>query len=104
MDAAGRGWRDDRTYGAVPLMAYVAHVYVVHLFGVLGRLAFGQDPSGMSNAIHNFVFAREAMSGTGLPLWAIYVAWVIVLAVIYPLCRWWAGVKQRRRDWWLSYL
>jgi uncharacterized membrane protein len=93
-----------RTYGAVPLMAYVAHVYVVHLLGILGRLAFGQDPSGMQNAIHNFVFAREAMSGTSLPLWSVYVAWVIVLAAIYPLCRWFAGVKHRRRDPWLSYL
>ena len=93
-----------RTYGAVPLMAYVAHVYVVHLLGILGRLAFGQDPSGMSNAVHNFVFAREAMGGAGLPLWTVYVAWIIVLAAIYPLCRWWAQVKRTRRDWWLSYL
>jgi len=27
-----------------------------------------------------------------------------VLAIIYPLCRWWGDVKRRRRDWWLSYL
>jgi hypothetical protein len=23
---------------------------------------------------------------------------------LYPVCRWFAGVKQRRRDPWLSYL
>jgi hypothetical protein len=23
---------------------------------------------------------------------------------LYPLCAWVAGVKARRRDWWLSYL
>jgi uncharacterized membrane protein len=26
------------------------------------------------------------------------------LLLLYPLCRWFAGVKRRRRDWWLSYL
>jgi hypothetical protein len=23
---------------------------------------------------------------------------------LYPLCRWFAGIKARRRDWWLGYL
>ncbi len=26
------------------------------------------------------------------------------VVAVYPLCRWFAAVKQRRRDWWLSYL
>jgi hypothetical protein len=24
--------------------------------------------------------------------------------MLYPLARWLAALKQRRRDWWLSYL
>jgi len=24
--------------------------------------------------------------------------------MLYPLARWFAALKQRRRDWWLSYL
>jgi hypothetical protein len=27
-----------------------------------------------------------------------------VVLALYPVCRWFAGVKQRRRDPWLSYL
>jgi hypothetical protein len=27
-----------------------------------------------------------------------------VLAVLYPLCRWFSQLKQRRKEWWLSYL
>jgi len=30
--------------------------------------------------------------------------WAAVVLSLYPLCRWFAGVKARRRDWWLSYL
>ena len=40
----------------------------------------------------------------GFPLWVVYALWLVGLLLLYPLCRWFAGVKQRRRDWWLSYL
>ena len=42
--------------------------------------------------------------GWGLSLPAIYFVWVLVVVLLYPLCRWFAGVKQRRSDPWLSYL
>jgi hypothetical protein len=29
---------------------------------------------------------------------------VLIMAALYPACRWFANVKRRRRDWWLSYL
>jgi hypothetical protein len=34
----------------------------------------------------------------------VYAMWIVGLILLYPLCRWFAGVKARRRDWWLSYL
>ena len=40
--------------------------------------------------------------GVGLP--AVYLVWALAVAALYPLCRWVAGVKARRRDWWLSYV
>ena len=42
--------------------------------------------------------------GFGYPLWAVYVTWVAVVLMMYPLCRWFASVKARRTDWWLGYL
>ena len=49
-------------------------------------------------------FATQPLPDLGGPLWAVYLAWFLSLLAIYPLCRWFAGVKARRRDWWLSYL
>jgi hypothetical protein len=43
-------------------------------------------------------------AGYGVPLAGVYVVWVLVIAILYPLCRWVAGLKSRRRDWWLSYV
>ena len=44
----------------------------------------------MFNAIHNFIFTPQAMRGTSVDLWIVYLAWGLVLVAIYPLCRWWA--------------
>jgi len=46
----------------------------------------------------------NAPPGGGFRLWVVYVCWACIILVEYPLCRWFAGVKQRRRDPWLSYL
>jgi hypothetical protein len=42
--------------------------------------------------------------GYGLSLPLIYVTWIAVVGALYPACRWFAALKQRRKDWWLSYL
>jgi uncharacterized membrane protein len=93
-----------RTYGAVPLMAYVAHLYVMHALAIAAHAAAGQSTAGLFNTIANFMLHPEVFGNTGFSLPVVYAAWLTVLALIYPLCRWWAGVKQRRRDWWISYL
>jgi hypothetical protein len=38
----------------------------------------------------------------GLPM--VYAVWIVVVVSLYPLCRWYAGVRRRRHDWWLRYL
>lgn len=93
-----------RTYGAVPLMAYVAHLYVMHALALAAHAAAGQSTEGMFNTIANFFLHPQVFAGTGFSLPVVYAAWIVVLAIIYPLCRWWGNVKRRRRDWWLSYL
>jgi hypothetical protein len=42
--------------------------------------------------------------GWPLSLPVVYMLWACVVVMLYPLCRWFAAVKQRRTDWWLSYL
>ena len=53
-----------------------------------------------------FYFARrETWPGDYEPsLIAIWLAWLLVIGLFYFPCRWFAAVKRRRRDWWLSYL
>jgi uncharacterized membrane protein len=93
-----------RTYGAVPLIAYIAHLYVMHLVAIGAHAAAGHDITGMFDTIRRFFFQPDVFAGTSFPLPVVYVWWLVVLALIYPICRWWGNVKRRRRDWWLSYL
>ncbi len=85
------------TFGRVPLFAYVVHIALVHIAGLVA-LATGHGTAVLTDF---FLFYPDGW-GLGLPV--VYLAWLIVLAVLYPLCRWFATVKRRRRDWWLAYL
>lgn len=91
-------------FGKVPLFFYVLHFYLIHLLAVvLCYVGYG-DVGGMfrSQDLGHFPFTAPPGWGLGLP-W-IYAIWIGVVLALYPLCRWYAGVKRRRRDWWLGYL
>jgi uncharacterized membrane protein len=92
-------------FGRVPLFYYLLHLPLIHGLAVLasywayGRADwwFANPPMGPDAPI-----LRPADYGYGLPV--VYLVWIGVVLVLYPVCRWFAGVKQRRRDPWLSYL
>ena len=91
------------TFGRVPLFFYILQWYVAHLIGIFAGLIAGQSVA------HHFLNPEDKFSGpllvdVGFRLWVVYVCWAIGVVLLYPLCKWFAAVKARRRDWWLSYL
>lgn len=91
-------------FGAVPLFAYVLHIYIAHALAVLLRLATGQSLAGQFDQMRVLVTDPTLLAGSGFPLAVVYAAWLAIVLALYPLCRWYAAVRARRRDWWLSYL
>jgi hypothetical protein len=61
------------------------HIYLIHALAIAAGLT-----------------ATLPKTGVGLP--GIYLIWLLVLALLYPICRWFAGLKQRGSGWWWSYL
>jgi hypothetical protein len=49
-------------------------------------------------------YPYTAPPGWGYSLPVVYLVWALVVGAMYPLCRWFAELKQRRTDAWLSYL
>jgi uncharacterized membrane protein len=88
------------TFGRVPLFIYVLHLYAARAAAVALSLAEGFD----FHQLRGFGIQAAPPEGLGLSLGGTYAAWILVIAALYPACRWFAGVKRRRRDWWLSYL
>jgi uncharacterized membrane protein len=87
------------TIGRVPLLYYVAHLYLIHALAVLYAAVIVGDSA--------WLFAGAPLrkpAGYGLPLGGLYVVWLLVVVSLYPVCRWFADLKQRRREWWWSYL
>ena len=97
------GWVRDFfvTFGRVPLFFYLLQWFVAHAISVLLHLAFGKPVGWLFGSPLNF---GPAPQGIGFNLGVVYLSWIAGVLLLYPLCRWYAGVKQRRRDWWLSYL
>jgi len=85
-------------YGRVPLFYYVLHIYLIHALAI-GAVYLAHPDVG---ALFTVAFAFPKDYGFGLPL--VYVVWLVVVSSLYLPCRWFAGVKQRRHDPWLSYL
>ena len=90
------------TFGRVPLFFYLLQWYTAHLMGVIAGLVAGQPVAWQfASPVDKFT---SLPTGIGFPIWVVYLCWIIGVLLLYPLCKWFAGVKARRRDWWLSYL
>jgi hypothetical protein len=64
-----------------------------------GRIAFLLDPLPSLGGP-----GKRYPSDFGYDLGVVYGVWVLVVALMYPLCLWFSRLKERRRDWWLSYI
>jgi uncharacterized membrane protein len=90
------------TFGRVPLFFYILQWYTAHLLAVALEFMAGQ-PVGYQFASPIDKFGAPPPN-LGLRLWVVYLVWIVGVLLLYPLCKWFAGVKARRRDWWISYL
>ncbi len=89
------------TFGRTPLLFYVLHLY----FGIAGAVALAYGKGYTIGQIGDFVKSGAPPADFGTGLAGAYAAWLLVTLALYPICRWFAAIKQRRRDlWWLSYL
>lgn len=74
-------------FGRVPLFFYILHIYLVRL------------SSGVV-----YLYCEANHLPFGLSLAGVYLVWLIVVFILYFPSRWFMKLRQRRNDWWLSYL
>jgi uncharacterized membrane protein len=92
-------------FGRVPFFYYGAHLLLAHLIAIgMNFVRYGAK-SFLLIAPPSMGSSRELFPvDYGFPLWTVYAVWVVVLLLLYPACLWFARLKRRRHDWWLTYL
>ncbi len=85
-------------FGRVPFAFYVGHFILIHTLSLLLGVIEGFGARPFMTVF--FYYPK----GYGVGLAGVYAVWMVVIATLWPFCRWVAAVKARRRDWWLSYV
>jgi uncharacterized membrane protein len=93
------------TLGRVPLFFYLLHLVVIHALAVAFAYArYGQADWMFKNVSVPSNSVLPYPQGYGYNLGIVYAIWLGVVLLVYPACGWFANVKRRHREAWLSYL
>jgi hypothetical protein len=93
-----------KVFGRVPLFYFLFHAALAHAIALVA--------AGVTNRDWRWFLSEPPAGGVwgGLPkewgfgLPTVWVLWVLVVAISYPVCRWYARVKERSRNPLLSFL
>jgi len=91
-------------FGRVPLFYFVVHLFLIHGLAVLLALLRYGHAGFMLSPLPSMGGPMVYPPDYGFGLGGVYAIWIAVVILMYPVCRWFAGVKRRRRDGWLSYV
>ena len=88
-----------QVFGQTPMFFYLLHLPLIILLSFVNA-SMSADFSGFSSL--TFPDGFPEAYGYGLPV--IYLIWVMVLMMLYPLCRWFRAYKRNRPYPFLRYL
>ena len=92
-------------FGRTAFFYYILHIYLVHAiatiaFFIRGEHTVQQAILSMQNLPFLFV-----IPGEGYSLGVVYLVWIAVILILYPLCKWYDRYKKNHKEkTWLSYL
>jgi hypothetical protein len=89
----------------VPLIYFILHFYLIRVlafplaWGKYGKAAFLLSPMPSLGGPADLYPASY-----GYQLGTVYLAWIVVVLLMYPVCLWFSKLKARSKAGWLSYL
>ena len=92
------------TYGRVPMLYYLVHIYIIHLLALPAAELAGYQWTDMVSFTKGLHFNPQ-LKAYGFNLRMVYLIWMVLVVSLYPLCRWYDDYKTKHKGkWWLSYL
>ena len=90
-------------FGRVPFFFYILHLLLIHLSALIELVITGGEWKLM--ILSREMFTSGHLSEYGYNLWVVYVVWILLIAILYPICKKYMLYKKNNKDhWWLSYL
>jgi uncharacterized membrane protein len=91
------------TFGRVPFFFYIVHLYLIHGLALLFLIYRGRD--GSEYILSSEGIRSGTLSNFGLSLGGVYVIWMLVVLLLYPICRLYQKYRENNPSKrWLSYL
>jgi hypothetical protein len=94
--------RSMAVFGRVPFFFYMLHIPLIHALAlIVSKIRLG--------TVSPWLFANHPMGNPPAPngyAWSLpllYLVWAVAILILWFPCRWFAGIKMKRKDWWLSY-
>ena len=100
---SARGWiaRAFETFGRVPMFYYLLHIPLIHATALVAW--YLRDGAVRADRFDNAPYV-QIPDNERWSLSLLYLVFAIVIAMLYPACRWFQGVKARQPGSWLRYL
>jgi uncharacterized membrane protein len=90
-------------FGRVPLFYFIVHFFVIHAAALVVYMI--QTGKSLSEIDFHFPASFGGISSDGgVSLFWTYVAWVLVVVALYPLCRWFENYRRNDGRWWTRWL
>lgn len=87
-------------YGRVPMFYYICHLYLIRLAHILLGILSGHPLKQVLS-----MTMLQQVPGFGFRLVIVYLIWISIVVLLYPLCKRYDQYKMaNRQKWWLSYL
>jgi uncharacterized membrane protein len=90
--------------GRVPMFYYLLHIFLIHSFALIAAVMSGYKWSDM--VLTTMIQRSPDLKGYGFNLLTVYLVWIGLIFILYPICKWFDRYKRDHRSgqWWLSYL
>lgn len=96
-------WKPFIVFGRVPLFYFIIHFFVIHAAALVVYMI--QTGKSLSEIDFRFpaTFGGITSEG-GVSLFWVYVAWILIVLGLYPLCAWYERYRRENRRWWTRFL
>ena len=82
-------------YGRVPLFYFVLHLFIIHSLMFIMLILQGFGPRDMLFGAFN---NGRPKTGGGVELPIIYLIWLCVVVLLYPVCKWYGKYKSDHKE------